>query len=166
MDRMGYIWLGGSVGADVLITGSMIYYLDLRFRMEFPSSVSANRFLRRRLRKLIVRTAECNSLSLFAQAIAFGLFNCSAVGFYFVITDMMLAKIYTVSLLVSLNSRHIDNDHGTSERGSSSSGDRGVELTVLHTSSIPSTQVSIHTQPETASDLEEQTQGPVFKHDI
>lgn len=88
-----------------------------------------------------------------------------------------------IILILAVNSRHIDNDHGTSERGSSSSGDRGVELTVLHTSSIPSTQVSVHTQlvlglrvlttlnfpsfrPETASDLEEQTQGPVFKHDI
>ncbi|KAE9388639.1 hypothetical protein BT96DRAFT_428614 [Gymnopus androsaceus JB14] len=29
-----YIWLGGSVGADALITSSMIYYLDLRFRIK------------------------------------------------------------------------------------------------------------------------------------
>ncbi|KAE9395362.1 hypothetical protein BT96DRAFT_997679 [Gymnopus androsaceus JB14] len=44
LDSVVYIWLGGSVGADVLITGSMIYYLHLRFRInpEFPSGVSAN----------------------------------------------------------------------------------------------------------------------------
>ncbi|KAE9400184.1 hypothetical protein BT96DRAFT_1018996 [Gymnopus androsaceus JB14] len=161
---VAYIWLVGSVAADVLITGSMIYYLDLRFRMkpEFPSGISA---IHGRLRKLLVRTVECNLLSLLAQAIAVGLFNCSNIGFYFVIPDMMLAKIYTFSLLVSLNCRHTNNDHGTTEGGSSSRGDGGVELTALHTSSIPSTQlVSAHTQ-ETAGDLEEQMQGPAFNYD-
>ncbi|KAE9403809.1 hypothetical protein BT96DRAFT_474902 [Gymnopus androsaceus JB14] len=93
--------------ADVLITGSMIYYLDLRFRVkpEFPSGVSANWSLHRRLRKIIVRTVECNLLSLFAQAVSIGLFNSkSNVGFYFVITDMTLAKIYTFSLLIACTS--------------------------------------------------------------
>ncbi|KAE9402244.1 hypothetical protein BT96DRAFT_991411 [Gymnopus androsaceus JB14] len=163
----GHIWLGGSVCADVLITGSMIYYLDLRFRMKplFPSSISANRSLHRRLRKLIVRTVECNVLSLLVQTVSIGLFNRSNVGFYFVVPNMTMAKIFTFSLLVSLNSRHTDNDYGTSQRGSSSRGDRGVELTVLHTSSIPSTQVSAHTQRETAGDLEEQAQRPMFNHD-
>ncbi|KAE9407780.1 hypothetical protein BT96DRAFT_1014004 [Gymnopus androsaceus JB14] len=141
-----YIWLGGSVGADVLITSSMIYYLDLRFRIspEFPSGVSANRFLHRRLRKLIVRTVECNLLSLFAQVIAVGLFNRSSVGFYFCITNMTIAKVYTFSLLVSLNSRRLDNSHGTSKGR--------VELPVLHTSSFPSIEVSAHIQQETTSD--------------
>lgn len=84
-----------------------------------------------------------------------------------------------IILIPAVNSRHTDNDHGTSERGSSSRGDRDVELTVLHTSSIPSTQVSVHTQlvlgrqvlttlnfpsfrRETTGDLEEQTQGPMI----
>ncbi|KAE9389456.1 hypothetical protein BT96DRAFT_400030 [Gymnopus androsaceus JB14] len=98
-----YLWLGSSVAVDVLITGSMIYYLDLRFRIrpEFPSGVSANRFLHRSFRKLIVRTVECNLLSLFAQAIAVGLFARGSVGYYSDITGMTLAKVYTFSLLVS-----------------------------------------------------------------
>ncbi|KAE9411455.1 hypothetical protein BT96DRAFT_13280 [Gymnopus androsaceus JB14] len=98
-----YIWFGGSVGADVLITSSMIYYLDLRFRMkpEFPSGVSANWFFHRRLRKLIVQTVECNFLSLFAQAFILGFVSYSKFGFYYVAMGMMLAKISTFSLLVS-----------------------------------------------------------------
>ncbi|KAE9405894.1 hypothetical protein BT96DRAFT_972314 [Gymnopus androsaceus JB14] len=154
----GYIWLVGSVGADFVITGSMIYYLDLRFRLmkpEFSSDNSANWFLRRRLRKLIVRTVECNILSLFTQVVSTSTFNRSSVGFYFLIPDMTLAKIYTFSLLVSLNSRQTDSDHETSEGGSSSTGreERGFELTVLHTSSLLSTQVSSPAQRETAGDL-------------
>ncbi|KAE9399539.1 hypothetical protein BT96DRAFT_687230 [Gymnopus androsaceus JB14] len=39
-----YIWLGGSVGADVLITGSMIYYLDLRFRIKNQASYNTQRY--------------------------------------------------------------------------------------------------------------------------
>ncbi|KAE9393621.1 hypothetical protein BT96DRAFT_216048 [Gymnopus androsaceus JB14] len=134
-----YIWLGGSLAADVVITGSMIYYLDLRFRMnpEFPSGVSPNWFFHRNLHKLILRTVECNLLSLFAQVIIVGLFAYSGVGFYFYITEMTLAKIYTFSLLVSLNCRHSNNGPGTSYGGFSLSRREGgvVQLTVLHTSS-------------------------------
>jgi len=134
-----YIWLGVSVGADVLITSSMIYYLDLRFRVKPDKDYR----LQRRFRKLIVRTVECNLLSLFVQAISVGLFNRSSVGLCFVSMDMTLVKVYTFSLLVSLNCRHSDNGPGTSNGGfSSSRGGRGVELTVLHTSSFPSTRAS------------------------
>jgi len=161
-----YIWLGGSVAADVVITGSMIYYLDLRFRMnpEFPSGVSSNWVFHRSLRKLIVRTVECNLLSLFAQAITVGLFNCSSLGLYFETADMILAKVYTFSLLVSLNCRHSDSGPGTSNGGfSSSRREQGiVKLTVPHTTSFPSTRVS-HIQQETTSDWQER---PAFNDNI
>ncbi|KAE9383400.1 hypothetical protein BT96DRAFT_64510 [Gymnopus androsaceus JB14] len=96
-----------SRGADVLITSSMIYYLDLRFRIKRHKTQQnqANYHAPRRFRRLIVRTVECNFLSLFIQAVGVGLFNCSNVGLYFV-TNMTLAKVYTFSLLVSLNIRH------------------------------------------------------------
>ncbi|KAE9383542.1 hypothetical protein BT96DRAFT_39794 [Gymnopus androsaceus JB14] len=98
-----YIWMGSFVAADFLITGSMIYYLDIRIRMnpEFPSGTSPNWFFHRNLRKLIVRTVECNLLSLFAQSIIVGLFGRKNIGLYYLITDMTLSKAYTFSLLVS-----------------------------------------------------------------
>ncbi|KAE9397297.1 hypothetical protein BT96DRAFT_995895 [Gymnopus androsaceus JB14] len=154
-----YIWLGGSVAADVVITSSMIYYLGLRFRIspEFPLGGSPNWVFHRSLCKLIIRTVECNLLSLFAQAITVGLFNCSSLGLYFETADMTLAKVYTFSLLVSLNCRHSDSGPGTSHGGfSSSRGEQGiVELTIRHPSSFPSTRVS-HIQQETTSDWQEQ----------
>ncbi|KAE9397304.1 hypothetical protein BT96DRAFT_76927 [Gymnopus androsaceus JB14] len=79
---LGYIWLGASIGADVLITSSMIYYLDLRFRIELQQN-RVGYYTPRRFRQLIIRTVECNLLSLFAQTIAIGLFNRSSIGFYF-----------------------------------------------------------------------------------
>ncbi|KAE9395360.1 hypothetical protein BT96DRAFT_1021959 [Gymnopus androsaceus JB14] len=148
-----YIWLGGSLGADVLITSSMIYYLDLSFRRK----TQLNHRLPGGIRKLIIRIVECNLLSLLSQAIVIGLFNRSSVGLYFVITDMILAKVYTFSLLVALNCRHSDNGPGTSEGGFSSSRREGgiVELTVLHTSSFPSTRAS-HIQRETTGDCQDE----------
>ncbi|KAE9402251.1 hypothetical protein BT96DRAFT_991419 [Gymnopus androsaceus JB14] len=152
-------------GADVLITGSMIYYLDLRFRTKLlkkqqirPGFQAPGRF-----GQIIVRTVECNVLSLFAQAVSVGLFNNSGVGFYFVITDMTLAKVYTFSLLVSLNSRHSDNGHGTSRTGLSSSKG-GVELNPLsgrhpQAGAFPSTQVSVHIQQQRTDDWQGQAKA-------
>jgi len=134
-----YIWLGGSLGADALITSSMIYYLDLSFRHK----TQQNHRLPRRFRKLIMLIVECNLLSLLSQAITMALFNRSSVGLYFVLTDMTIAKVYTFSLLVALNCRHSENDPGTSNGEFSSSGRGGIAgLTVLHTSSYPSTRAS------------------------
>ncbi|KAE9393860.1 hypothetical protein BT96DRAFT_1022805 [Gymnopus androsaceus JB14] len=165
-----YIWLGGSVAADALITSSMFYYLDLRFRIELHKMQQNQAGYRapRRFRRLIARTVECNLLSLFAQAIAIGLFNNTRIGLYYLITNMMLVKVYTFSLLVSLNCRHPDNGHGTSEGGFSSSRGGDVELNVLgdrHTCAFPSTQIPVHIQRETTIEWQGQTKGPAFNVD-
>ncbi|KAJ7593091.1 hypothetical protein C8J56DRAFT_1045521 [Mycena floridula] len=155
-----YIWLGGSVAADVMITAAMIYYLDLRFRMKLQKHLvpfvgsSHSRF-----RQIIFRTIECNVLSLFAQAVTVALFNRSSVGFYFVITDMTLAKIYTFSLLVSLNGRHSNGRENTGI-GSSSKGEshalaalgdrRGAHPSNYQNGTQVSVQIQRHT--DTASE--------------
>ncbi|KAE9383784.1 hypothetical protein BT96DRAFT_1008791 [Gymnopus androsaceus JB14] len=123
------------VGADVLITSSMIYYLDLRFRIELHKTPhnQASYHIPPRFRRLIVRTVECNLLSLLVQAMAIALFD-SSIKVYYPITNMMIAKVYTFSLLVSLNCRHSENGPETSNGEHSSSSSRGeggiVELTV------------------------------------
>ncbi|KAE9392910.1 hypothetical protein BT96DRAFT_924408 [Gymnopus androsaceus JB14] len=163
---VAWIWLGGSVGADVLITSSMIYYLDLRFRIEFQQAQVSYR-APRRFRRLIARTVECNLLSLFTQAIAIGLFNHSGIGLYYLSPELALAKVYTFSLLVSLNCRHPENGTGTSYGGFSSSRGGDVELNVLgdrRTCTFPSTQISVHTQPE-STEWQGQKKGPAFDAD-
>ncbi|KAE9395365.1 hypothetical protein BT96DRAFT_922838 [Gymnopus androsaceus JB14] len=167
---VAWVWLGGSVGADVLITSSMIYYLDLRFRIKRHKTQQnqASYHAPRRFRQIIVWTVECNLLSLLAQTITIAFFNESSIGFSFVMTNMVLAKVYTFSLLVSLNIRHSDNDHGTSDGGFYSSRGRGgpesTALSIRHgTVAFPSTQVTVDIQQETTANW--QAKGPAFNAD-
>ncbi|KIY63539.1 hypothetical protein CYLTODRAFT_458024 [Cylindrobasidium torrendii FP15055 ss-10] len=143
-----YVWLGGSVGADVVITASMIYYLDLRFRTRAATQHAPTHG---RFRQIIFRTVECNVISLVAQAITVGLFNRPQVGFFFVITDMTLAKIYTFSLLCSLNGRHSDGRENSGAAVSSSKGGEAHPLSdrrVIASNNF-NAQVSIQVQRET-----------------
>ncbi|KAE9402638.1 hypothetical protein BT96DRAFT_937101 [Gymnopus androsaceus JB14] len=174
---VAYVWLGASAGADLLITSSMIYYLDLRFRIQLQQA-QVSYHAPRRFRRLIVRTVECNLLSLIAQTIAIGLVSNSSIGFWFVITDMTLAKVYTFSLLISLNSRRPDNGTVASEGGFSSSRGGEVELNAIaigdrHTLPNPRISVQIQLVPHTVfnglrdlteySHLDEQAPGYQFK---
>ncbi|KAJ7499782.1 hypothetical protein FB451DRAFT_1206557 [Mycena latifolia] len=150
-----YIWLGGSVGTDVLITCSMVYYLDLRFRMkEAARPTHANN----RFREIIYRTVECNVLSLFAQSVSVGLFNSPSVGFYFVLTDMTLAKIYTFSLLISLLGRQEDGRGLSGARNTSSKSAEQHALSERRVidNRVGNTQVSINVQRATADDRSDQ----------
>ncbi|KAE9394851.1 hypothetical protein BT96DRAFT_177905 [Gymnopus androsaceus JB14] len=122
-----YVWLGASAGADVLITSSMIYYLDLRFRVESQQN-KISYLAPRRFRRIIVRTLECNLLSLLAQAIVIGLLSQISVGLYFLIPEKTLAKVYTFSLLLYLNSRPTDNDRGSTKKSLSPYGGGDVEF--------------------------------------
>ncbi|KAJ7818614.1 hypothetical protein B0H14DRAFT_3876950 [Mycena olivaceomarginata] len=106
------------LGADVLITTSMIYYLDLRFRMKETSKVGPG--TNSRFREIIYRTVECNVLSLIAQTTTIGLFNSPSVGLYFALPDMTLAKIYTFSLIVSLLGRRSNGSGLSGVRNTSS----------------------------------------------
>ncbi|KAF7338904.1 Sda1 family protein [Mycena sanguinolenta] len=149
-----YVWLGGSVGADVLITASMIYYLDLRFRTKDTSKVIDRDS---RFRAIIRRTVECNVLSLLGQTVSVGLFNAPNVGFYFVLTDMTLAKVYTFSLLISLLGRRSDGRGLSGGRNTTSkSGEQHAlsDRRVLERTPR-STQMAISVQRETVEDREE-----------
>ncbi|KAJ7859173.1 hypothetical protein B0H14DRAFT_2747344 [Mycena olivaceomarginata] len=149
-----YVWLGGSVGADVLITSSMIYYLDVRFRRKAASSVGPG--INSRFREIIYRTVECNVLSTLAQAATIGLFQSHSVGLYFALPDMILAKIYTFSLIISLLGRR---SNGTGLSGfrnttSKSGGEQHAlgDLRARNQNSGAAMEVAINVQRETAED--------------
>ncbi|KAF7354245.1 Sda1 family protein [Mycena venus] len=157
-----YVWLVGSVGADVIITASMIFYLDLRFRMS--NAAKGSHPGRNRFQEIIRRTVEANVLSLLGQTVSVGLFNRPQVGFYFVLTDMTLAKVYTFSLLVSLCGRHSDGRENLSGGiPSSRSGEQlalsdrqnraaGTRNMLSDRRFPPNTQVSINVQHEILDD--------------
>ncbi|KAH8822724.1 hypothetical protein DL96DRAFT_1714168 [Flagelloscypha sp. PMI_526] len=86
---------GGSIGADVGITGGMLFYLR--------SQSKASRFkdTRRIVTRILSRTVQANILSLIFQVATFILYKAN-LGLYFVFSDFMLVKVYTFSLIVSL----------------------------------------------------------------
>ncbi|KIY72896.1 hypothetical protein CYLTODRAFT_283633 [Cylindrobasidium torrendii FP15055 ss-10] len=143
-----YVWLIGSVGADVFISACMLYYLDLRYRLK---SSQRQMSTQGRFRAIIVRTVECNILSLLGQLTTVVLFNQSKkVGMYFALTDMCLAKVYTISLLVSLNSRPSSGGSSSATvevSGNSLNGPASYMLSDRR--GAPANQISIAIQQET-----------------
>jgi len=94
---MAYGWLVPCVLSNIGITVGMVYYLGIRVRgASFSSRLS--------LMQIISRTIQANILSLVCQIVTVALLKLN-VGFYFMITDVILTKVYTFSVLSSLNAR-------------------------------------------------------------
>ncbi|KAF5391887.1 hypothetical protein D9757_001637 [Collybiopsis confluens] len=99
---VGYAWLVTGIITDSLIFGGLTYYTEFRSRKDRARHVLSLR----NLRAIGHRMIECNVLPLLAQICLTVLISIkSNVGLYYMLSDMTLAKIYTFSLLVSLNAR-------------------------------------------------------------
>ncbi|KAJ7499783.1 hypothetical protein FB451DRAFT_1206561 [Mycena latifolia] len=148
-----YVWLGGSVGADVLITCSMVYYLDLRFRMkEATRPTHANN----RFREIIYRTVECNVLSLLAQSVSVGLFNSPSVGFYFGMRPPMSSRLLALTLHFAVLGRREDGLSGARNMSSKSAEQYALSERRVMDNRVANTQVSINVQRETTDDRSDQ----------
>jgi len=145
----GYVWLVGSVVADVLISISMFYYLDFRLRQNDMRAVVVkhNRFT-----AIIFRTVQCNVLSLICQALAIALFNRPTVGMYFVLTDMTLAKVYTFSLLVSMSARSYETGESNFAGVSTAAKADTLPLSHLPSRPPPHGQISVAVEQEIHDD--------------
>ncbi|KAF8868966.1 hypothetical protein CPB85DRAFT_876175 [Mucidula mucida] len=90
-----YVWLAGSIAADLLISLGLFYYLYFRFRQRniHREMKSINTF-----KAIIVRTVQCNVLSLVAQVTTIVLFT-TQVGYYYFLPDFTISKVYFFSLL-------------------------------------------------------------------
>lgn len=126
MERVGqilpvaYLWSIGSAVGDLLITVGIFYYLRFKHRTEFSSNkISFN--------QIVSRTVQCNVLSLFCQIGTIVFFLANA-GFYFFWNDMIVIKIYTISLVVSLNARKGGHGHAAIFTGSTPAGSNQFAL--------------------------------------
>ncbi|KAH8830249.1 hypothetical protein DL96DRAFT_928458 [Flagelloscypha sp. PMI_526] len=108
-----YFWLACTGAADILITGSMFWYLEGRFKRS-----GAEMLLDRdsRFRRIVFRTVEANVLSLVAQALALALFSIPNIGLYFLVGDALLGPVYSFSLIVSLLGRTASSDSSDTSR--------------------------------------------------
>jgi len=92
-----YGWLIPCIASNIGITVGMVYYLGIRVRGASSSS-------RLSLLQIISRTVQANVLSLICQLVTVTLLKLE-VGFYFMLTNVVLTKVYTFSVLSSLNAR-------------------------------------------------------------
>ncbi|THU76082.1 hypothetical protein K435DRAFT_903901 [Dendrothele bispora CBS 962.96] len=87
---------------DMLISSGLFYYLDIKLRTGQIKTYF------RRLRAIILRTVECNLWSLLSQ-VGMAILFARSLGFYYLIFMTTIGKVYTFSLIVSLNARSHSN---------------------------------------------------------
>ncbi|KAJ3866903.1 hypothetical protein EV359DRAFT_79088 [Lentinula novae-zelandiae] len=91
---VGYAWLGGDIVADMCIFGGLAYYTEIRSRKQRKHHILSPKSLW----AVTCRMIECNVLPLLYRETN----SCYVAT---VLSDMTIAKVYTFSLLVSLNAR-------------------------------------------------------------
>jgi len=105
-----YTWLGGNAVADILITMAMIYYLSIRkVGTMVPSSNHA-------LSRIVRLTVETNILTTTTGVVSLLLLSIFPNKIWYTCPASMLGKLYSNTLLVSLNNRIAIRD-GSSARG-------------------------------------------------
>lgn len=100
-------WLAGNVAADSMITITLVWQLSRRRNKGFSK---VNHVVHRAIRMSI----ETGALTTVATAIELALFLNSSVESWYFLPGMSIAKLYSNSLLATLNSRsHIFQNQGT-----------------------------------------------------
>jgi hypothetical protein len=93
------IWLGGNTLSDILITGSMLYHLGRRRR-------DANgHFSDRALSRIVRLTVETNLLTTTVGIVSFLMIAVFPDKDWFICPTAIIGKLYSNTLLVSLNNR-------------------------------------------------------------
>ncbi|KAF5390972.1 hypothetical protein D9757_003988 [Collybiopsis confluens] len=117
----GYAWLVCAILGDASVTIGMVYYLRIKTSQ---SDMVVNASSRSILNAIIVRTLQCNVLSLLSQVAMFVMFflrkNTHVQG-YFLFNDFIVVKVYVFSLLLTLNARkRMASKFDTSRTGNTS----------------------------------------------
>ncbi|KIK57395.1 hypothetical protein GYMLUDRAFT_46270 [Collybiopsis luxurians FD-317 M1] len=101
----GYAWLICAILGDASVTIGMVYYLRIKTS---KGDMVVNASSRSVLNAIIVRTLQCNVLSLLSQVAMFVMFFLKSnphVQAYFFFNDFIVVKVYVFSLLLTLNAR-------------------------------------------------------------
>ncbi|ESK95422.1 hypothetical protein Moror_3860 [Moniliophthora roreri MCA 2997] len=134
---IGCIWLAGSAVADVTIAFSMIYVLS-RYDRSFEQSDDL-------VRRIIRLTMETGSLTAIMAICQLVLFTAIPNRNYHMVPAMILAKVYSNSLMVVFNSRiRIAGRHSDADSSVKTTGNIG-----LNRLQTPRRQPEVRTQIET-----------------
>lgn len=120
-----YIWLIAPIISDMAISGAMFYYL----RVKTKNAPSQSKLT---FNAIISRTVQANVVSLISQVLTAILMKAN-LGLWFFFNDVTITKIYTFSMLVSLNARRSQSAmFGTSEmRSKGETSGREISLNNL-----------------------------------
>jgi hypothetical protein len=142
----GYAWLICSVLGDLSITVGMVYYLRVKTRAQ---GMTINASSRSVLNAIIIRTLQCNVLSLMSQVAMFVMFMLKSnphVGAYLFFNDFLTVKIYAFSLLLTLNARKkMASQFDSSTRDGNTSDNTGIALSNVQSSARA--RVQLQTDP-------------------
>jgi len=99
-----YLWFGSSVLTDVLIAVAMVYLLIQR-------RDNKNQFSSYVLPRVVRLIVETNVLTTTVAIVTFTLFVAFPNKYYFLVPDTVIGKLYSNTLLVTLNNRIYFRDH-------------------------------------------------------
>jgi len=109
---MVYMWLIGDVIADVFIATTMTYLLTKATRQQHKQTNDI-------VKRIVRLTIETNTLSTVVAIISLILFYGVPNTTYFICPTMVLAKLYSNTLLVTFNNRAFVHQNGTNAHAAS-----------------------------------------------
>lgn len=117
-----YIWIVAPIVSDLAITVSMVYYLRIKTR----TAPSASRMT---FNGIVSRTVQANFFSLISQVMTTILLNLD-IGFYFILNDVTITKVYAFSLIVSLLARRSQSSLFTMSEKTTNRGDASANISL------------------------------------
>ncbi|GAA5970664.1 hypothetical protein JCM11641_007393 [Rhodosporidiobolus odoratus] len=138
-------WIAACLAVDLLITGSLAYYLILR-----PRKVTGTGLRSSALTRIVVRAFETNLVSLILQCVLVGLtvYSVHRGSLHYLIMAFLETKTYIACVIITLNSRRQERKDGaTHDSGNQSS--RGFESRPFPASSATNSLTpgnSVHVQ--------------------
>ncbi|KAF8797578.1 hypothetical protein BYT27DRAFT_6933856 [Phlegmacium glaucopus] len=109
------VWLGGAALADVIVSISMVYVLYAAKKRAFGGTEKV-------LNRLIRSTVETGVITTFCATMELGFFLGLPNTNIHVLFALMLSKLYSNTLMTSLNSRNIGSSQGSKHQGTWNSG--------------------------------------------
>lgn len=113
-----WIWLVGSCLGDLVITTSMFYFLHIKAR---GVKVSENIFIR-----IVKRSLQANALSLATELLIAISFKLKAASLWWVLGLFIAGKVYTFSMVASLNARDSSDQHYLQNTSLGSASNQGA----------------------------------------
>ncbi|GAA5852874.1 hypothetical protein JCM9279_006210 [Rhodotorula babjevae] len=101
-----YTWLTTGFICDVLITAGMTWYLVIRPQRLAGGATKAKLSRANPLGRIVIKTMQTNSISLIVHAVTLVVMVCRGQALWYSISGFQMSKLYTISLIASLNARH------------------------------------------------------------